>query len=150
MVHSNGASQQKIGAGERAVDGLIAGIGAGVVMAVYVVLAGLIVGDGPAQVLSGFDPSATPSPVVGTLTHLAVAGVYGVLFGIASRWLPRGRRWVSVASGVAYGLLIFLVAQMVILPSTAAATLRAMPTVNFAIAHLVYGVTLGFVFSRGR
>ena len=140
---------QQLSVGERAVDGLIAGVGAGILMALYVVLAGLLSGEGPAQVLSRFDPSATPSPVMGTIVHLAVASIYGLLFGLISRWVARGRRLNALFSGVVYGLLIFVLAQRVVLPSTTAA-LREMASIHLAVAHVIYGLALGFLISRNR
>ena len=147
MADSKVAAHQHMSGGERAVDGLIAGIGAGILMALYVVLAGLMSGDGPAQVLSRFDPSATPSPVMGTIVHLAVAIIYGLLFGHISRWLARGRRLNALFSGLVYGLLIFVLAQRVVLQSTNAA-LREMASVHLAVGHVIYGLSLGFVLGR--
>ena len=43
-------------AGDAAVDGLLAGAAAGIAMAVYLVVAGLLAGEGPASVLARFDP----------------------------------------------------------------------------------------------
>ena len=43
-------------AGDAAVDGLLAGAAAGIAMAVYLVVAGLLAGEGPASVFARFDP----------------------------------------------------------------------------------------------
>ena len=147
MADSKVATHPNMSVGEHALDGLIAGFGAGIVMALYVVLAGLLSGDGPAQALSRFDPSATPSPVTGTTVHLAVASIYGLLFGLISRWVARRRRLNALFSGLVYGLLIFVFAQFVILPSTTTA-LRELSAIHFAVAHAIYGLSLGFLFSH--
>lgn len=129
--------------GDAAVDGLLAGIAAGIVMAVYVVIVSLL-GEGVA-VLNRFDPNGA-SPVVGTLMHLAVAGVYGAVFGIVSKWLRRFNlpAWLS---GLAFGLVLFTVAVTIILPSSRSA-LAGIPTLHFAIAHVIYGLVTGIIVGQ--
>ena len=56
-------------------------------MAVYLVAVNVIGGEGFA-VLTRFDPNGA-SPIVGTLLHLAVSGVYGAAFGIVANWVRR-------------------------------------------------------------
>ena len=134
--------------GDSAVDGLFAGLGAGIVMAIFFVAAGLMGGEGPALVLSRFDPSASASPLTGALIHLAVAGVYGMLFGVAHRfirpgWLPP---WLM---GLLYGITLLMLAEAVVLPS-AASLLRAVPFWSFGLAHLIYGVMLGILVGQAR
>ena len=67
---------------DTAVDGLLGGLEAGVVMAIVLVVLGLSAGDVPPSLLGRFDPSQRAQPFVGALVHLSVAGVYGSLFGI--------------------------------------------------------------------
>ena len=134
--------------GDAAVDGLFAGLGAGIVMAVYLVAAGLIGGDGPALVLSRFDPSVTASPPMGALIHLAVASVYGMLFGVAYRFVPLA--WLPTwLMGLVYGMVLLAFAEAVVLPS-AESLLRAVPFWSFGLAHLIYGVTLGVLVGQTR
>ena len=66
--------------GDTAVNGLIAGILAGLVMAAYLVLSGVLSGFSPAVMLGRFDPGMDGRWLIGTLAHLAVSGVYGVIF----------------------------------------------------------------------
>lgn len=131
--------------GDAAVDGLLAGIVAGIAMATYLVVVSLL-GEGVA-VLSRFDPNGA-SPVVGTLMHLAVAGVYGVVFGIFFNWIRRFNlpAWLS---GLVFGLALFGVAVTIILPSSRSA-LAGIPMPHLGIAHAIYGLVIGFVIGRNQ
>ena len=109
-----GARQKSLG--DAAVDGLFAGVGAGIAMALYLVLAGLFAGENALAVLARFASGANASPIVGALTHLAVSGVYGALFAVLLRAMPflnRAPRWLW---GVAFGIILFTIAQAVVLP----------------------------------
>lgn len=130
--------------GDRAVDGLLAGLTGGTAMAVYLILAGLLGGTGAEEVLSRFGPQ-TVNPVQGVLTHLAVSGIYGALFGMAAG-VGRGRLpgW---AGGLVYGVLLFLLAHYVLLPSSVT-PLAKTPVIHFFVAHVVYGLVLGVVVPR--
>ncbi len=129
--------------GDAAVDGLLAGIAAGIVMAAYLVGVSLF-GEGVA-VLNRFDPSGA-SPVVGTLMHLAVSGVYGAVFGIVSNWIRRFNlpAWLS---GLTFGLVLFALAATIILPSSRSAV-AGIPIVHFGIAHVIYGLVIGIIINR--
>ncbi len=135
--------------GEAAVDGLLAGIGAGLLMAAYLTVAGLAYGDGVLNTLGRFDPAASESPVIGALAHFAVAGIYGALFGIAGRLLGRIMRGglARGAAGAVYGLGLYLFAAGVLLPAWGP-LLQQVPAVHFAIAHTLYGATLGLLAGR--
>jgi hypothetical protein len=131
--------------GDTAVDGLLAGVGGGIVMALYLGLAGLWLDEGFAIMLGRFDPSAAGSPVAGGLAHLAMAAIYGILFALSWRLLLR--RWLGGVplwlTGLAYGLLLFLFAWAVLLPGTDS-PLQAIPAVHLVVAHLIYGLSLGW------
>jgi hypothetical protein len=74
--------------GDTAVDGLLAGVGAGALMAAFLLAAAGMAGQDWQSVLRQFDPGLTPAPLTGLVTHLAVSGVYGILFaayGVRSR-----------------------------------------------------------------
>ncbi|MBI3359591.1 MAG: hypothetical protein HY023_00595 [Chloroflexi bacterium] len=150
MTDSKRLTGDKTTMGDAAVDGLIAGIGAGVLMAAVLIVAGLLVGDGPGVVLGRFDPGAAASPVTGGLMHLAVSGVYGALFGLGRRlmsgWPPLSRLpgWLI---GLAYGLLLWAVAQALLPPGTES-PLRELPALHFALAHAAFGLTLGLALPR--
>ena len=104
--------------GDAAVDGLLVGGAAGILMAIYLVAAGLVRGDAPIAaivvILGRFDPGPARAALTGALVHLAVAGVYGLVYGLGrhlwnhSQRLGRAPGWLT---GTAYGLLIWVVAQ---------------------------------------
>ena len=82
--------------------------------------------------------------------HLAVSAVYGLLFGLIYRLIGRGRlagRTAGVLIGLVYGLVLLLVAQGLTLIG-AGTTLREIPAVHFAMAHLIYGLVLGWLVAR--
>ena len=150
MADNKPLTANKATMGDAAVDGLIAGIGAGAVMAAVLVVAGLLGGDGPGVVLGRFDPGAAASPVTGGLMHLAVSGVYGALFGLGHRLisgLPPVSRLPGWLIGLAYGLLLWAVAQASLF-SSADSPLRELPALHFALAHAVFGLTLGLAMPR--
>jgi hypothetical protein len=135
--------------GDAAVDGLLSGVIAGVAMAVALALLALASGESPLVLLGRFDTSGQAQPLMGGLLHLATAGVYGTLFGMLWRLIARR---VSIAAGslfigTAYGLALFLVAETVILPGSHSMLLQV-PIWQFGIAHLVYGLTLGWFVNR--
>jgi len=134
---------------DAALDGLFGGLAAGVAMAVYLVAWSLMTGMGPGAVLGMFDPAMRGAALTGALTHLAVASVYGILFGLIWWVLRRGLRlglpaWLA---GAVYGLALLLVATVVVVPS-AGSPLAAIPTLHFAVAHVIYGVVLGRLSER--
>ena len=102
--------------GDVAVDGLIAGVGAGILMAAYVVATGFVLGEGPGVVLSRFDPAVPPLPQIGILMHLAVSAIYGILFGLGERVIIRGplNATRSTSLGLLYGLGLFVLAEAVL------------------------------------
>ena len=52
-------------------------------MAVYLVVAGLLLGKGLAEMLGLFDPAMAGNALTGTLAYLAVSAIYGVVFALA-------------------------------------------------------------------
>jgi hypothetical protein len=139
------------GWGDAAVDGLLSGVAAGVLMAVLLLAAGALGGHGWDWVLRQFDPGAAPTPLMGAVTHLAIAGVYGILF--ASLWrliAPIGGRLPAWLAGLIFGVLLWLLAAGV---NTARANLGGgwllgIPAAQLAAAHLLYGASLGWLVSR--
>jgi len=147
---SNVINQRKKSIGDVAVDGLLAGMAAGVVMAAWLVLAGLLDSEGPAAMLGRFDPGAGGSPLIGALMHLAVAGFYGVGLALILRLLAGRPIAVNRATwllGAAYGLILWLAARLVVLPGLNQA-LGDIATLNFLGAHLLYGLLLGYLLGR--
>lgn len=150
MTERTGFVTQRRAIGDVVVDGLLSGLLAGAAMGIFLVAAGLIGGVGPGQVLGRFDPAGEGSPLTGMLMHLAVSGLYGVglallLYVLNGRWADWRRfGWLL---GAGYGLLVWVVAQFVLLPSLGIA-LADIPPAQFIPAHLVYGIVLGYVLGR--
>jgi uncharacterized membrane-anchored protein len=85
--------------------------------------------------------------LVGGLIHLALSGVYGIIYGLLFWLLLRrplaGRpAWTGALAGAVYSLLLWLAADLVLLP-TATPALQVIPAWVFATAHLLYGALLG-------
>ncbi len=136
--------------GDVAVDGLLTGLLAGVVMGVFLVAADWVAGISPAETLSRFDPGAGASPLAGGLFHLALSGLYGVVFALVFRVLVR--RWPALGRfgwllGAVYGLLLWSAAQAVLVTGFNE-SLGAVPTTLFALAHVLYGAVLGLSLAR--
>lgn len=131
--------------GDAAVDGLLAGLGAGVVMAVYLLITGAITGEGIGSILGRFAPGEATTPVAGALSHLAVAGIYGAVFGMIA--LPLRKRVPAWAAGLVYGVALYLIARFALLPGTGSSLLELSP-VHFGVAHVLYGGLLGWQVGR--
>jgi hypothetical protein len=141
---------QKMTWGDVAVDGLLTGMGVGVLMAVILLLLGLLDGKGLLATLAAFDPAGGGSAGVGGLMHLAVAGLYGVLsallFHLALGRRPSLRRY-GWALGIVFGLGMWLAAQAVFVPGLKLG-LGMIPPWHFALAHAGYGAALGWLLAR--
>ena len=140
MMSENKINIRNLASGDRAVSGLLSGFTGGLVMAVIIVLVGLVAGDSWLETINRFNPFGQGSPVQGVLLHLGVSAVYGIVFGLLLPILPR--RLPAWLAGLAYGLLLFGLAQLVILPGTGSG-LAGLPLWGLAAAHGVYGLVLG-------
>lgn len=138
-------------ASDRIIDGLFAGIIAGVVMAGYLLLVGLFQGASPVQSLMRFALNEGDSPLIGGLFHLAVSAVYGAAFGlgfyILARWRDGMSVWTASFLGLVYGLVLYALARTILIPGTNSA-LSEIPAMHFAIAHLLFGICLSVILSR--
>jgi len=153
MKQSSVLPNDKLQAGDATVKGLFNGFIAGIGMAIVLVAAGLVSGIPVASTLEHFTPVSSGGLLAGVLAHLAVSGIYGMIFGLlwstVLRWLRADSgTWQGILAGAAYGLLLWLVAQFVLLPTTGAA-IGSLPAGQFLFAHLVYGLVLGWLFGRG-
>jgi hypothetical protein len=138
--------------GDAAVDGLLRGVGAGIVMAIYLVISGVLTSEGLVATLNAFDLGQGTSPVRGVLIHLAMAAIYGIVFSLLYRLLGRRRsigRGGSVMIGLAYGLLLWLITQIAFASGINVA-LSSLPPVHLAVAHMIYGAALGWLTGRAR
>jgi hypothetical protein len=140
--------------GDAAVEGLFGGMIAGIAMVVYLLLAGLTFGAGPLVILSHFGGSGGSTPLVGLLLHLGVSGVYGIVFALIRQLTAqcRGFRptlWLVGVLGGAYGLVLWLLAQSILLPATSS-SLMAIPGGHLLVAHLIFGIFLGLFTNLER
>ncbi|MBP6017323.1 MAG: hypothetical protein KA586_11430 [Candidatus Promineofilum sp.] len=143
-------AQQRKTVGDLAVDGLLMGMAASLAMGGALLLLELLDRVGPVELLGRFDPANGGSAVAGGLMFLAVAGLYGVVYAVVYRLSPgSGMIWTRFGwlIGAAYGLCLWLLAQYVFLPGLHSA-LETIPSSHFAAAHLVYGLTLGYLWGR--
>jgi len=121
-------------------------------VAMYLSLAAfaLLSGESPVAVASHFSTGELTSPWLGLFGHLAVSAIYGALFG-ALIWpvLRRAsdRKIASWLGGLAFAAILLLLAQFAILPNTNS-PLDILPYWHWVIAHGVYGLVLGGLFSR--
>lgn len=143
--------EKEITTGDAAVDGLFGGVVAGVLMAAYLVVVGLVTGEGPGTLLGRFAAGEGTSPATGALLHLAVSGVYGTLFGAGWHLIVRhrGPSRPAWAGGLAYGLVLLIVSEVAFLAG-AESPLQKIPLVHWAVAHGIYGLVLGFLTNRQR
>lgn len=135
--------------GDRVVDGLLAGLVGGVVMAVYLFLVSLIGDQGPAVMFGRFALNGQGSAVTGLLLLLAIAAICGASFGFSHsllgwlwpRWLPL---WPV---GIVYGLVLLLLARLILTPTSGVA-LNEISTWRLALANGLYGLVLGWLVGR--
>ena len=128
-------------------DGLFSGIMAGLVMAGSLLLSGSLRGEAITAILSSFSLDSGASPLSGTLLHLSMSGIYGMLFGLGLRYLHRHvdlspSIWWAVLLGTGYGVLLQLLAWFILLPGSGS-PLGEQPFLQLSLAHLLYGLTLG-------
>lgn len=138
--------------GDTVVEGLFGGLIAGLMMTLFLVVMALISGTAPLSIVGYFDPTRTGNWLTGLLAHLAVSGIYGLIFGLSLWTLSRIRPSLAtrvVLWGTLYGLLLLLLAWFVLLPGSDIALLQ-IPAWQFALAHLVYGLTIGSRLSRRK
>lgn len=145
MDHSKPIPSRSLTPSDTLINGLIGGILAGLGMLAWLLLAGLLARDAPLAVLERFMiPGQPPNMLSSIFIHLGVSAVYGGIFGLLLRMLPQAWRANSgrLLGGLAYGLLLYLLASTVLLPGTSS-PLVEIHALTFASAHLVYGALLG-------
>jgi hypothetical protein len=130
----------------------MAGLVAGLVMALFLALTGLLSGTPLLATLGYFDPGRAGSWLTGALAHLAVSAIYGLIFGLLLRLVIaiRPSLWrLPWLWGAVYGLMLLGLARGVVLTAVAS------PLVHIAawqlgLAHLLYGLVLGLWLSRNQ
>ena len=155
MTDTKGIINREISASDAAIDGLLSGVLAGLAMVAYVALSAWMSGADLVTTLALFAPDPKSGPLAGLLAHLAVSGIYGVLFGVGYAGLLRRPgynppTWMHALFGAVYGLVLLLAAWTLLLPATGS-QLQQIPLLHLAIGHLLYGTLLGWmVYRRAR
>lgn len=138
---------QSYRASDHAVDGLLRGLAAGAAMMAVLVLATLASGGDWAAMVASFAAEGNVRPWNGMLAHLAISAIYGIFWGLGESLLLRNMTLPRWLWGAIYGLSLYAVAQLGILPGTA---LFQIPAALFLVAHVIYGVTLGLLQDLAR
>ncbi len=140
-----------------AVKLLVAGLVAGIVMAMWQMVVEAFGGNGfwsppvyiAATLLRNLQGVATPVPfdfvgvIVGLMGHMMNSVILGLVFTFLVG--PRFHSLVGqVVAGLIYGVAIFLVMQLVLVPIVDPVMLR-LNTLAFLIAHMMFGIVLGAV-----
>ena len=136
----------KTSTGEAAAEGLLRGMVAGVAMLASLLLAGLVMGGTQWEAVLAISPLLDGSdlaalPLSGIFTHLAVASFYGLLWGPAWRWIKQYSALPAWMAGMAYGIILFVLAQS--LAQALPLSLQQMDGSTILAAHAVYGFVLG-------
>ncbi|OGO40880.1 MAG: hypothetical protein A2W36_02290 [Chloroflexi bacterium RBG_16_58_14] len=154
MADTTKIARKEVSFSEAIVDGLYAGVLAGLVMAALLALMALLRSESLGALFTRFDPTPAAAPLKGFLLHLAVSGVYGIIYGliwflvsISPRTAPR--TWQAVLLGAVYAAGLFFLGWMILLPASGS-SLRQLPWWDLGLAHLAYGAALGYlVYRRG-
>ena len=155
MTDTKGIINKEISASDAAIDGLLSGVVAGLAMIAYIMLGAWVGGTALLATLALFAPDSGSGPLVGLLAHLAVSGIYGVVFGVLYAAVLRRPSynppaWLHPLVGGLYGLLLLLAAWTLLLPATGS-QLQQIPLFHLAVGHLLYGMLLGWlVYRRAR
>ena len=134
------------------VPGAIAGLIAGIVMAMWAMIVAAVMGVGllaPPQMIA--EPFFGPFQmgifnagafIVGLMVHMMFSIVFGILFALIWQGIAQGGT-VSILGGMIYGVLIWVVMSYVVGPIVGAHIAQEMPLWAWLVAHLMFGVILG-------
>jgi uncharacterized membrane protein YagU involved in acid resistance len=146
------ASANRVSLGTRLAAGVAAGIVGAVLMTGFMITYSSIVGEGGMMPLKalGAIVYGVEALVAGSTAILAGASIqigFSIALGIAFALFTPRRTSITRAlfAGIAFGIVIWLVMDLVLLPfmnPTMADRLALMPLAYF-IAHLLYGIGLG-------
>lgn len=142
------------------VGGIVMGIVAGIVFAVFEMIVAALMGMGffaPLRMISAValgeqaleaSYSLGAVIVVGLIVHMVLSAIYGVVWGIVvSAWsLLHQRTWLVVGATV-YGLVLWLVNFYVIAPIAFPWFGMADPVVQFIAHTFFFGSALGLLLS---
>jgi hypothetical protein len=142
----------------------VAGVVAGIVMAMAAMVIAAIAGHGfwaPPRAITGTvfgaeyagSGFAVGSVVVGMMLHMMLSAAFGVVYallvGLATRTLATGPQ---VVAGMAWGLVLWAVNTFLIAPQLAGGELltEAMPAWTWLVVHLLFGAMLGLLYAAWR
>ncbi len=149
-MHSMSIEISKKNTSEALIDGLFGGILGGLGMLIFLTVVGLLGSKSLVETLNRFGlTDQISTPLSGVLLHLGVSAVYGAIFAVILHFvqpkLPQGiPGW---AWGAGYGLVLWLFAASLLLPTTGSDLLE-LPAWQFASAHLIFGAILGWFCTR--
>lgn len=132
--------------------GLIAGLIAGVAMAMVAMIVTLISGQGllaaPQMIAEPFFGPFHPGAInlgaliVGLMIHMMFSVVFGVIFGLIWQGIALGGI-VSSVGGMIYGLILWAVMGFVVAPLVGSHVAQEVRTWGWILAHLMFGLVLG-------
>lgn len=144
--------------------GLLSGLIAGTIMALFLMIASASREEGmiaPLRLIAATvyrdralkGPSRFPVVMTGTMIHFATALFLGLVWGfIWAVFLGRRAAFAAPFGGAVYGLIIWAIQSYAVLPLINRPLVRGIDPGLFAVAHLLFGATLGtypFFYGEG-
>jgi hypothetical protein len=144
MDHHNIPDEKIESPVEAVVNGAFLGLLAGGFMALYVLLAGMVVAGSDWAYVRYLDLAHSGLPWLTVFTQLAVSTGFGSIFGLLCNWSrPIQEGWMPAwLAGMAYSMVLWTLTVGLILPKDHF-SLNPLASVYLLFAYLVYGLTLG-------
>jgi hypothetical protein len=134
------------------VSGIVLGIVAGLVMAMWSMVVTAVMGMGllaaPAMIAEPLFGSVNPAApslvavVVGLMLHMMFSAVFGVVFLAIWQSIGQGGA-TAIVGGMIYGVIVWAVMSYIVTPLVGAHIAQMMPVWAWLIAHLMFGGVLG-------
>src|SRR5258706_12565767 len=148
MTNQIAVSSHTTSISEAAVDGLRRGLPAGSGMLLYLFAASPTLNESPLVLLGRFARVEQTSPAFGFAAHMGMSAVYGILFMLLWRLIGRRvPRNIAPVVGIAYGIVLFLIAELILLPAGQSPLLQ-IPAIHWGIGQGIYGLVLGYLTGR--
>lgn len=126
-------------AGDGAVEGLLYGLVAGVIMLAYLVFISLALQSGPLNLLATVAGGLDVAPLLVIVGHFALAALYGVVWGMLCYLILARVTLPFWLWGLLYGALLWAVSAL-LLPAG-----LDVPVIYGGGAHLLFGLSLGLL-----